>query len=225
MPRVWLLHAALSVLLAAAGCQTGARVVIQDLPSDSIFVGRPARPEPKVRLTQAPRQTAAVSVSRSWIPAAYERPWRWIVIHHSASDVGSAEIFDRHHRARGWDELGYHFVVTNGHGGKDGEVQVGSRWHKQKWGAHCGGTPNNEYNNYGVGVCLVGDFSEKLPSQAQRASLRKLVTFLARRYRIEPAYVISHRDSPNAATACPGNALRRYLRTDLRPALRQMASR
>ncbi len=225
MPRVWVVYVAALALLALAGCQTGARVVVPDLPSDSIFVGRPARPAPKVKLTKAPPPRASGSVPRSWIPGVYERPWRWIVIHHSASDAGSAEIFDRWHRARGWDELGYHFVITNGHGGRDGQVEVGSRWRKQKWGAHCGGTPHNDYNNYGIGVCLVGDFSEKLPSQAQLRSLKKLVTFLARRYAIDPLHVIGHRDAPNAATACPGDALHRYIRTDLRPSLRQMASR
>ena len=128
-------------------------------------------------------------------------------------------MFDRAHRARGWDELGYHFVIDNGHGGSDGRVEVGSRWIKQKWGAHCGGTPNNEYNNYGIGICLVGNFSKKLPSARQLRSLKKLLIFLMQRYNIPPSNVIGHRDAPGATTACPGDALYRYLNTVLRPEL------
>jgi hypothetical protein len=203
----------LALGLAAAGCQQPPRMVIRDLPVDSILEDRPspapARPAP---VTRAP----AGALPAEWTPSAYARPWRWIVIHHSASPTGSAEVFDRWHRARGWDELGYHFVITNGHGGPDGQVQVGSRWTKQKWGAHCGGTPNNDYNNYGIGICLVGDFSRQLPSRAQRDSLRRLVLALADQYHIAPSDIIGHRDAPGASTDCPGDALHRWMCESLR---------
>jgi len=207
---------ALALLPLATGCQKPPRVVIQDLPVDSILDQRPS-PAP------AGRQPAAVARAKAlpaeWTPSAYARPWRWIVIHHSASETGSAEVFDRWHRARGWDELGYHFVITNGRGGPDGKVQVGSRWKKQKWGAHCGGTPNNDYNNYGIGICLVGTYSNRLPSRAQRDSLRRLVLALADQYRIAPSDVIGHRDAPNASTKCPGDALHRWIYESLRAEL------
>jgi N-acetyl-anhydromuramyl-L-alanine amidase AmpD len=144
------------------------------------------------------------------------RPWRYIVIHHSATDSGSAGAFDAQHRRRGWDELGYHFVIDNGQGGPDGNIEVGSRWRSQKWGAHCGGTPNNEYNNYGIGICLVGDFSSSPPSEAQLAALRRLAADLALTYGISPEDIICHCDAPNATTECPGAALRAYVRGTLR---------
>src|SRR5579863_9129173 len=50
----------------------------------------------------------------AWLPPHPSDRWQCIVIHHSASDVGGAERFDRWHRAKGWDELGYHFVIGNG---------------------------------------------------------------------------------------------------------------
>jgi len=40
------------------------------------------------------------------------------------------------HRAKGWDGLAYHFVITNGHGGPDGALQIIPRWWAQKHGAH-----------------------------------------------------------------------------------------
>jgi len=167
---------------------------------------------------QAPGPPTAARRQDQWAGEGY-RPWRHIVIHHSATDRGSAAVFDRCHRARGWDELGYHFVIDNGHGGPDGRIEVGHRWRIQKWGAHCGGTPHNEYNNYGIGICLVGDFSRRAPSRRQLAALTRLVTDLARQYDIPPERVIGHCDAPNAATACPGSRLHEYIRRTLRPHL------
>jgi 5-methylcytosine-specific restriction endonuclease McrA len=37
-------------------------------------------------------------------------------------------MFDRSHRDKGWDELGYHFVIGNGTSSGDGVVEVGTRW-------------------------------------------------------------------------------------------------
>lgn len=144
------------------------------------------------------------------------RPWRYIVIHHSATSSGSAASFDIIHRRRGWDELGYHFVIDNGRGGPDGRVEVGSRWKSQKHGAHCGGTPDNEYNELGIGICLVGDFTGHMPSEAQLASLRELTFYLMRTYRIPPENVIGHYQAPLAHTACPGGRLQAYVNSTFR---------
>ena len=71
----------------------------------------------------------------SWIPAVPANHWTWIIIHHSDSAYGSAAIMDQWHRARGFDELGYHFVIGNGTNSGDGQIEVGPRWPKQKWGS------------------------------------------------------------------------------------------
>jgi hypothetical protein len=126
------------------------------------------------------------------------------VIHHSATATGGARAFDDYHRkVNGWDELGYHFVIGNGRGTADGMIEAGSRWHKQKHGAHCK-TPDNYFNNHGIGICLVGDFTKAPPSAAQMASLDKLVRFLSSACRIPPAMVTTH-GAVTGKTACPGN--------------------
>lgn len=147
------------------------------------------------------------------------RTWRYIVLHHSATRGGCARVFDRAHRRRGWDELGYHFVITNGRGGSDGRVEVGSRWKKQKWGAHCGGTPNNEFNEHGIGICVVGNFTSSLPTPKQLSSLKKLLVYLMRTYKISADNVIGHRCAPKAKTACPGDRFHKYLLQTLLPKL------
>ena len=147
------------------------------------------------------------------------KPWRYIVIHHSATASGSAAVFHASHKARGWDGLGYHFVIGNGTGSGDGVVEVGYRWRDQRTGAHTGSTPGNAYNEYGIGICIVGNFSNSMPSRAQLTSLNQLVCHLQDTYNIPAHNIIGHRDAPNAATECPGTQLTRYLRGTFQPYL------
>jgi hypothetical protein len=162
----------------------------------------------------------AAPAGGEWSDISGSREWRYIVVHHSASEVGNAAIFDAEHRHRGWEELGYHFVIDNGSGGPDGRVEIGPRWRTQKWGAHTGRTPGNEYNNHGIGICLVGDFSRHAPSRAQLASLNRLVCFLAAKYGIPAENIIGHRDAPGAHTECPGDCLYSYVHSTLRASVR-----
>jgi hypothetical protein len=126
------------------------------------------------------------------------------VIHHSATPSGSAAVFDKLHRQKGWDELGYHFVIGNGTDSGNGKIEVGPRWPKQKWGAHAK-TPDNEYNNYGIGICLVGNFEIERPTSQQLQSLARLTAYLMQTYNIPASRVLGHRDTK--ATECPGKNL------------------
>ncbi len=207
------------VLSAAAlgGCAGAPRGIIGELPTESIIITRRRPVRPPRRVVKPPAAFPA-----DWLKTATQRPWRWIVVHHSASESGSAATFDKWHRARGWDELGYHFVIDNGRGGPDGLVEVGARWRKQKWGAHCK-TPDNRYNDFGIGICLVGDFTKAPPTPAQLASLRTLVAVLSDRFSIPSARVIGHGQAPGVNTACPGTFLSRHLHGTLCPYLTRRA--
>src|SRR5262249_43225647 len=62
-------------------------------------------------------------------PDKADRPWRYIVLHHSASAVGNYDEIDREHRKQlGYDGCGYHFVIGNGNGSGDGQIEVARRW-------------------------------------------------------------------------------------------------
>ena len=135
--------------------------------------------------------------------------WRSIVLHQSGTAAGNARRFDRLHRARGWDGLGYHFVITNGHGGPDGAVEVGERWWEQKHGAHAGALPvralpeaRNLYNELGIGICLVENFQRRPPTSRQIHALARLLRGLQTEFRIPPERVLGHREVRR--TACPG---------------------
>jgi len=143
--------------------------------------------------------------AQTWYPRSAKLSDRWttIVIHHSATQTGSARSFDKYHREqKGWDELGYHFVIGNGTETPDGQIEVGPRWNTQKHGAHCK-TPSNYYNDHGIGICLVGDFTKSRPTARQLSSLQKLVAFLSQTCRIPPSRVTTH-GHINKKTQCPG---------------------
>ena len=74
----------------------------------------------------------------------------------------------------------------------------------------------------GIGICLVGDFTERLPSRKQLESLRRLVAHLMRKHDIAATGVVGHRDAPNASTACPGKKLHAYITATLRPELARL---
>ena len=161
------------------------------------------------------RRNGPQSVPRAWVPPVKSDRWECIVIHHSATDFGGAARFDKGHRAKGWDELGYHFVIGNGSDTRDGLVEVGPRWTEQRHGAHCR-SPEDYYNEHGIGICLVGNFDEGPPSEAQQRSLAKLVRYLCRTYNIPASHVYTH-GGVTHQTRCPGShfdlkALRRSVR-------------
>ncbi len=196
-----------------AGCTGGSSRLAgtPTIPTRDAFRYRPLVPtSPRPAPRQQPRNTqqrrvevAMPPAEAGWLPAVGERPWQWIVVHHSASDRGSAAIFDDWHRnSRHWDELGYHFVIGNGTNSGDGLVEIGSRWPKQKHGAHCKVWNREEYNQVGVGICLVGNFDKTRPSRAQMDALVRLVDWLSARYRIDDAHIIGH--GHVCDTRCPG---------------------
>jgi hypothetical protein len=149
-------------------------------------------------------------IPRQWLPSPQvaERRWTAIVIHHSLTNSGNAAIFDNYHRnGHNWKGVGYDFVIGNGSGSGDGQVEVTFRWLQQIAGAHCGGTPGNWANESAIGICLVGDFTYKSPTSRQMQSLVKLIRFLQQRYNIPKSRIYGHRDTPGytGGTRCPGN--------------------
>ncbi len=146
-------------------------------------------------------------IPADWIPPkSLEKRWIAIVIHHSATPFGNAEIFDEWHRERNhWDGVGYDFVIGNGTDSADGQVEVTFRWKQQKTGAHVGGTYKNWANRDAIGICLVGNFNETLPSRKQMDALLKLVRFLQKRYAIPKQNIYGHNTTPGSRiTDCPG---------------------
>ncbi|MFZ5676305.1 MAG: N-acetylmuramoyl-L-alanine amidase [Pseudomonadota bacterium] len=125
------------------------------------------------------------------------RTTTYIVLHCSATssmaDIGASEI--RHwHKAKGWSDIGYHFVVR-----RDGEVEEGRSL--DEVGSHV-----RNYNASSVGVCLVGGVDARQRPKnnftaAQWSALKALLTDLQRQF--PSSRVIGHRDFPGVNKACP----------------------
>lgn len=120
-----------------------------------------------------------------------------LIVHCSATppkrDIGVKEI-RRWHLARGFLDVGYHFVIR-----RDGTIEEGRSIHAP--GAHAIG-----YNNRSLGICLVGGTTPKSkPSNNftpdQWESLGSLLSVLSEKY--PHAEVLGHRDLPNVAKDCP----------------------
>jgi len=86
------------------------------------------------------------------------------IVHCSASAFGDVKEIRKWHLARGWKDVGYHFVIR-----ADGEVELGRTL--DQVGAHCEG-----HNLDSVGTCLVGDHTF---TPAQFAALRRIHAMLA----------------------------------------------
>ncbi len=129
--------------------------------------------------------------------------WKYIVIHHSATNRGNAAMFARYHTARGMQNgLAYHFVIDNGTCGKlDGQLEIGSRWKKQLPGGHC---KQQWVNESGIGICLVGNFNKGRPSARQLRTLTKLVNALMKKYNIPIKRVVGHGKIKGEQSQCPG---------------------
>jgi len=127
-----------------------------------------------------------------------------IVVHHSAfPSTDPAEIQDLHMDVRGFADVAYHYLIA-----KDGTIYEGRPIDMR--GAHVKG-----YNTGSVGIVLLGNFNEELPSAEQLVHLRLLVDYLRYKYHIR--YLAGHRDYPNQSpdgTECPGRNLYPLL-TDL----------
>lgn len=139
-----------------------------------------------------------------------------IIIHCSAngptSKMRAADIKRYHMQERGWDRIGYHYVIP-----RDGTLEVGLA--EEVAGIHCSG-----HNARSIGVCLVGgiqdgkggdanqdgmieDWENKKKGQpeanyvpAQWATLKKLIQRLKEKY--PNASIHGHNEFANKACPC-----------------------
>ncbi len=206
--------AAATMALLVAGCREEQLVApIPDFSPPTVRLPGPIKlpeagtPEREKMQQQAQISTVAPATEDKLLagaaitPKVKARAWKYIIIHHSDTSFGCALRFHKAHLARGWDMLGYDFVIGNGTETRDGLIEVGPRWVQQLDGAHTG-TPDHEYNMWGIGICLVGNFDDSRPTAAQMDSLARLVATLMKTYNIPANRVLGHGDCK--PTNCPG---------------------
>ncbi|MEP7271994.1 MAG: N-acetylmuramoyl-L-alanine amidase [Acidobacteriota bacterium] len=158
-----------------------------------------------------------------------------LIIHHTAisredEDWPKAlmDIWKLHVTTRGWDDIGYNFVID-----PNGVIYEGRAGGENVRGAHfiCA-------NENTMGIAVIGNFEETPPPQAAVSSLIELLAWKCREVEIDPLganwhsatklllpNIAGHRDGNEApsdssacpvGTVCPGAFLYRLL-----PAIRQ----
>lgn len=98
-----------------------------------------------------------------------------------------------HMNERGWADIGYHFVI-------DGAGRVFEGRRADVLGAHA-----ESANMNNIGIALMGDYNRDRLNDDQKTTLRRLITFLALRYRTDPSqrgFIQPHMHYNN--TDCPG---------------------
>lgn len=149
----------------------------------------------------------------------------FLIIHHSAGTNSATDwaavvrsIWDYHVNVRGWDDIGYNWLVD-----PNGMLYEGRG--DDKLGAHFCGT-----NGGTMGVCMMGDFTNLTPTASAIGKLEDLLAWKSCDADIDPlatAYhpssgltihrISGHRDG--CATSCPGD-----LFYPLLPVIRQEVS-
>ncbi|MGV8918397.1 MAG: N-acetylmuramoyl-L-alanine amidase [Pseudomonas sp.] len=111
-----------------------------------------------------------------------------LVVHCSATaphdDIGACDI-TQWHLQRGFDTIGYHYVIR-----RNGDIESGRA--ESKIGAHVAG-----HNANSIGVCMVGGVNDRNRpennfTEAQFATLQTLLAQLKQRY--PAARTVGHRD-------------------------------
>ena len=114
--------------------------------------------------------------SHSASPAAAR--WKFIFIHQSRTTSGNAATLGQSD----------HFIVGNGNGSLDGEIQLTRLWTGQDSIL----TPPagvQQIDAACISICLIGDFDKTRPTAAQQHSLIQLVSALQSRLRIPASQV------------------------------------
>ena len=136
-----------------------------------------------------------------------------IIIHCSDSGWGCTREIRKWHTTppRNWRDVGYHFIITNGPvlsgfylPALDGQIECGRYLDETRFmddleaGAHALG-----YNEYSVGVCLVGKESF---TELQGHALRNLLFNLTNVYDIKAESILGHNETESGrqqGKTCP----------------------
>lgn len=123
-------------------------------------------------------------------------------VHHSGADARQTvrSIQDFHMDVKKWSDVGYNFLID-----PDGLIYEGRGW--WRLGTHAAGA-----NTASIGVCLIGDYDDDLPSVAARGALQWLYDVARREFR-RPLIAQTHRML--GRTECPGDALHRWVLSTL----------
>lgn len=188
------------VFLSLAGLLTGTSALLLALAP------APLRPDTAASLFALEPPKSMDVIFETANPVAPGR-WKYVYVHHSQTPSGNAATLAS--RPGG---LADHFVIGNGTGCVDGEIQIGHRWAAQLPAGATAGLSGVRPDC--ISVCVVGDFNRAAPTPTQRLRLSQLVATLQSRLGISAASVYLVQGTNTAADAgihFPVDAFRQQL--------------
>lgn len=107
--------------------------------------------------------------------------WKRIEIYYSGTRVGNIELLTSLEGQTSTKDINCHFVVCNGSGGQDGEIQSTERWQNQQ--------PIRPSQNWfgpdeTIRICVVADGKTAYPTDFQVKRVEALVETLCRKFNI-----------------------------------------
>jgi N-acetylmuramoyl-L-alanine amidase len=107
-----------------------------------------------------------------------------VIFHHSASDTGTVDEIRQWHTARGFNDIGYHYIIP-----RNSHFEPGRKL--QLIGAHTSGR-----NADSVGVCIIGHLSRTEPTDNQINQAARLYHDLCRAYGKRLKIEFHHEECP-----------------------------
>ena len=138
--------------------------------------GAPLTPDAASSLMAGDSRTALRVIFNTQVAPQAGR-WQSIYVHHSRTPRGDVASL-----ASGEQGCGDHFVIGNGAGALDGEIQFTQRWNLQQPAEPAAGLANIDATC--ISICIVGDFDRTAPTPTQIKRLEHLAQTLQEQFRI-----------------------------------------
>jgi len=116
---------------------------------------------------------------------ACQSPDRWnrIEIYYSGTGAGNIEYLASLQGLATPEDLNYHYVICNGFGGLDGQVQPTERWQKQS-----SSIPDRSWHGglATIRICVIADGKNAHPTNCQVKRTEALIEGLCRAFNVRP---------------------------------------
>ena len=112
--------------------------------------------------------------------------WNRVEIYYSGTKAGNVEQLASLAGLPRSEDINCHFIVCNGLGGQDGQIQTTEKWQKQ-WSVIPGSTWAGTSRT--VRICVVADGRTRRPTDFQVKRAAMLVEGLFRKFHIQPEFI------------------------------------
>ncbi len=112
--------------------------------------------------------------------------WQGVEIYYSGTRVGNIKWLASLNGFKSPEDLNCHFVICNGYGGEDGQIQTTEKWQDQ-----AAVKPGRSFDDRRktIRVCIVSDGKTAFPTDCQIKRTEILVETLCRHFRINQQHV------------------------------------